>query len=240
MGLVVSQGKMAKTAKVRVQWKTYNKTVHKEILKRRDYLVHDEGDLCREGDVVRIEAIPRRSARKTFAVAEIKVNKGLQFALYETLAKEKLQQEEKDSVEALAARRDEFSRTITQIQDLQRLDEVVNQYQTNPNADREALVTEIRQIQDKYGIQAWPLPEPILQLALDKPLHEISEADRRQAHFPEIYRQISQPQHAQWRHEVLSRMAKREPAALASHTAKNMLRKHILDVKNACPVPIPP
>ena len=38
---------------------------------RKDYLVHDEGELCKTGDIVRIEACRPISARKHFALAEI-------------------------------------------------------------------------------------------------------------------------------------------------------------------------
>jgi len=38
---------------------------------RKDYLVHDEGELCSMGDIVRIEACRPLSARKHFAIAEI-------------------------------------------------------------------------------------------------------------------------------------------------------------------------
>lgn len=76
IGVVLTQGKMAKTVKVRVQGKVFDKRIGKEILTRKDFLVHDEGDICKEGDLVRIESIPKRSKRKAFAIAEIKVNKG--------------------------------------------------------------------------------------------------------------------------------------------------------------------
>ena len=76
-----------KTVKVRVQGRVYDKRVDKEILTRKDYLVHDEGSICKEGDIVRIESIPKISKRKAFAIAEIKVNKGQQFAAYEEMAK---------------------------------------------------------------------------------------------------------------------------------------------------------
>ena len=81
---------MTKTVKVRVQGRVYDKRVDKEILTRKDYLVHDEGSICKEGDIVRIESIPKISKRKAFAIAEIKVNKGQQFAAYEEMAKNKL------------------------------------------------------------------------------------------------------------------------------------------------------
>ena len=90
---------MLKTVKVRVQTKAYDTKVHKEVIKRKDYLVHDEGNLCKEGDIVRIQAIPKISARKYFAIADIKINKGQQFALYESLAKEKVAKEATEKIE---------------------------------------------------------------------------------------------------------------------------------------------
>lgn len=65
VGVVISQGKMTKTVKVRVQGRVYDKRVDKEILTRKDYLVHDEGSICKEGDIVRIESIPKIS-KKSF------------------------------------------------------------------------------------------------------------------------------------------------------------------------------
>ena len=52
VGLVVSQGKMQKTVKVRVESKVFNKKINKELFHRKDYLVHDEGGISREGRCV--------------------------------------------------------------------------------------------------------------------------------------------------------------------------------------------
>ena len=38
---------------------------------RKNYMVHDEGNLCSVGDIVRIEACRPISATKHFALAEI-------------------------------------------------------------------------------------------------------------------------------------------------------------------------
>ena len=38
---------------------------------RKNYMVHDEGNLCSAGDIVRIEACRPISATKHFALAEI-------------------------------------------------------------------------------------------------------------------------------------------------------------------------
>ncbi|KAK9354716.1 hypothetical protein V1505DRAFT_80289 [Lipomyces doorenjongii] len=82
VGLVVSQGKMAKTIKVQVQIPVHNLRYKMVINKRRDFLVHDEGDICREGDIVRIESTRPLSARKFFAVAEVKTAYGQELQKY--------------------------------------------------------------------------------------------------------------------------------------------------------------
>ncbi|KAK9240361.1 hypothetical protein V1525DRAFT_227992 [Lipomyces kononenkoae] len=83
VGLVISQGKMAKTVKVRVQIPVHNSRYKMVVNKRRDFLVHDEGDICREGDIVRIESTRPLSARKFFAVAEIKTAYGQELQKYQ-------------------------------------------------------------------------------------------------------------------------------------------------------------
>ena len=61
-----------KTVKVRVQGRVYDKRVDKEILTRKDYLVHDEGSICKEGDIVRIESIPKISKEKLLLLPKLK------------------------------------------------------------------------------------------------------------------------------------------------------------------------
>ena len=120
IGVVLTQGKMAKTVKVRVQGKVFDKRIGKEILTRKDFLVHDEGDICKEGDLVRIESIPKRSKRKAFAIAEIKVNKGQQFAAYEEMAKQQVKLDEEQHAKQFIENRNEFSKIITKLEDLKR------------------------------------------------------------------------------------------------------------------------
>ncbi|KAJ2480534.1 hypothetical protein EV174_003704 [Coemansia sp. RSA 2320] len=60
-----------KTVKVRVPKRVMNHHVQKEVLLHKNYLVHDELDQCKLGDVVRIEHCRKVSKRKSFAVAEI-------------------------------------------------------------------------------------------------------------------------------------------------------------------------
>lgn len=235
-GLVVSQGKMAKTVKVRVQTKGYDKKIHKEVLKRKDYLVHDEGNLCKEGDVVRIEAIPRISTRKTFAVAEIKVNKGQQFALYETMAKEKVEAEEQQKLEDFVAQRQQFESVVTQIQDLRKLDQIASSFHATAAEDRQKMVDEIEAIKKKYDIKSWPSTEAPLLLEINVAEHELSEIETRKANFGAIYDKLMTDEYAQERTRILSELTKSPVDTLAKHTQKNILRKYILNPKNDVPV----
>lgn len=70
-GIVISSGLMKKTVKVRVARQILHPKVQKMITLHKNYLVHDEGSVCENGDLVRIEACRPLSARKRFSVAEI-------------------------------------------------------------------------------------------------------------------------------------------------------------------------
>lgn len=235
VGLVVSQGKMNKTVKVRVQTKAYDARVHKEVIQRKDYLVHDEGNLCKEGDIVRIETIPKISARKYFAIAEIKVNKGQQFALYETLAKEKVALEEKQKITEFLAKRKEFESTIQKVEDLKQLDRISKAFQTNPEEDRKALLDQINEIKEKYGITAWPSPEPVLTLEVNQASNDLTVLENRTAHLKQILDKFMSEEFASQRLELLSKHTKAGADELKPHTVKNILRKYVLDPRNEIP-----
>ncbi|RLV87776.1 37S ribosomal protein S17 mitochondrial [Meyerozyma sp. JA9] len=237
VGLVVSQGKMHKTVKVRVQTKTYDKKVHKEVFKRKDYLVHDEGNLCKEGDIVRIESIPKISARKYFAVAEMKVNKGQQFAMYESLAKQKVAEEEKQQLQNFLLKKEQSQAIISQVEDLRKLDQIHQQFQSNPEADKDLLVEEINKIKAKYNIKSWPSTEPILSLELNQDEADMTEVEKRAKSIKTILEKAMGPEHTEFRERVLAEKAKAPVANLKPFTQKNILRKFILDPRNECPVP---
>ncbi|ODV58086.1 mitochondrial 37S ribosomal protein uS17m [Ascoidea rubescens DSM 1968] len=99
---------MNKTVKVRVQQKVFNKKINKDTLTRKDFLVHDEGNICKEGDLVRIENCRPLSKRKSFAIAEIKDNTGTKFEKYQKLAKEKVEKEENLRTREFMRKRIEF------------------------------------------------------------------------------------------------------------------------------------
>lgn len=235
VGLVVSQGKMAKTVKVRVQTKLYDKKVHKEVLRRKDYLVHDEGNICKEGDLVRIESIPKMSARKYFAIAEIKANKGQQFALYETLAKEKISLEQEQKIGEFIAQREKLSNTITQIEDLKKLDQVTNSFKSDATADREFLLSEINKIKEKYNIKSWPATEPVLELDLTKLDKEASIEERRLAAIGQILNKLMSDGYKNERESILKELG---VSSKKNEIQKNILRKYILNPNNNCPVSI--
>lgn len=157
-GVVVSQGKMQKTIKVRVQRPTFDKRINKELLSRKDYLVHDEGEVCREGDLVRIEATRPLSRRKFFAVAEIVRNKGQKHAEYMKQAKELVAKEEQQkTLEFLKKRaqlRQDVADKTTLMDDLLFLDKAAVLVELSEEEKKRLAL-----LRDKYQIDTWPAPE---------------------------------------------------------------------------------
>lgn len=233
VGLVISQGKMQKTIKVRVQTKTYDTLVHKEIIRRKDYLVHDEGNLCKEGDIVRIESIPKISSRKYFAVAEIKVNKGQQFELYQKLAVDKVETEEQRQIANFFNRRSEFESTIKHIEDLRSLDKLAVTFQNDPSADREFLLSEINKIKTKYDIKSWPSTEPILELKVREESKDLSVLDNRIENITFILEKLYTEEYDVARNKLIADLGIQDKA---KQIQKNILRKWIINPKNECPV----
>lgn len=238
IGLVVSQGKMQKTVKVRVQTRDYDKKVHKEVLKRKDYLVHDEGSLCKEGDIVRIESIPKISSRKYFAIAEIKVDKGQQFELYQQLAKEKLVQEEQQLMEKVLGQRNQTEHVINKVEDLKVLDRLANKFQSNNSneVDKEFLIEEINKIKQKYNINSWPTIEPVLDLQINEDSKDLSILDNRVNNIKNILDKLMSEEYSQSRNQILTAVSKQSIESLKPNIQRNMLRKFVLDPRNECPV----
>ncbi|GAA5805776.1 30S ribosomal protein S17 [Helicostylum pulchrum] len=70
VGMVVSNA-MQKTIKVKVTSQKLHPIVLKTMKSHKNYLVHDENEACKLGDVVRIEACRPLSRHKHFSVAEV-------------------------------------------------------------------------------------------------------------------------------------------------------------------------
>jgi small subunit ribosomal protein S17 len=69
-GTVIGK-KMAKTVTVQVERQVRHPLYRKTIRRRKTFLVHDEHDKCKVGDVVRIVETRPISKRKTWRVLEI-------------------------------------------------------------------------------------------------------------------------------------------------------------------------
>ncbi|GMM28775.1 mitochondrial 37S ribosomal protein [Martiniozyma asiatica (nom. inval.)] len=152
IGQVVSQGKMHKTIKVRVFTTKFDKSVQKEFQVKKDYLVHDEANICREGDLVRIEATRPLSAHKFFAVAEIKKNKGQQFAKYQQEAKELVKEQEISMAKEFLNRRaiSDKNAKSSLYNDLESLSGIIGK-----NELSSAEIEKVKNLKNKYGITSW-------------------------------------------------------------------------------------
>lgn len=239
VGVVVSQGKMNKTVKVRVQTKGYDKRVHKEIIGRKDFLVHDEGNICKEGDVVRIESIPKITSRKYFAVAEIKVNKGQQFEVYESIARKKLAQEEQQRIAHFLERRKELESIVTKVSDLQELDKISRVFPSSTEEDRAKLIGQINEIKEKYGIHSWPSTEPVVEMKLSEDQKDLSVLENRVANIRMILEKMMAPEFSEKKTQLLELLTRGKYGPVESikpAIQKNILRKWVLDPSNEIPV----
>lgn len=239
IGVVLTQGKMAKTVKVRVQGKVFDKRIGKEILTRKDFLVHDEGDICKEGDLVRIESIPKRSKRKAFAIAEIKVNKGQQFAAYEEMAKQQIKLEEEQHAKQFIENRKEFSNIITKLEDLKKMDRLAYEITSNSEQDNSKFIKEMNQIKERYNIKSWPTTEKTVDLELNKPII-LNEQEKRLYYIKHILNEVfGNEKYEAWKNSILDGQLKNTTENVSRAIQKNVIRKYILDVRNECPVPLP-
>ena len=68
-GVVVSD-KMDKTIVVKVERRVQHPIYKKFIRRSKNYAAHDEANVCKEGDVVRIVECPPISKRKAWTVVE--------------------------------------------------------------------------------------------------------------------------------------------------------------------------
>ncbi|CCG23831.1 Mrps17 protein [Candida orthopsilosis Co 90-125] len=242
VGLVVSQGRMNKTVKVRVQGKVYDRRIDKEVIRRKDFLVHDEGNISKEGDIVRIEAIPKMSKRKAFAIAEIKVNKGQQFAQYEDLAKERIKQEDEFEAKRFIENKENFKNIITQLEDLRKLDQLSHQITSGDEATEanyQNLINEVNSIKAKYNIKSWPSTDPIIDLELNEPVYT-SETEKRVFHMKDILDKVmNDSKYAELKVKILSDKFQNRPIdEIQKSVQKNVLRKYFMDERNELPFAI--
>lgn len=221
LGLVVSQGKMQKTVKVRVETKVFNKRINKELFHRKDYLVHDEGEISREGDLVRIEATRPLSKCKFFAIAEIIKNKGQQFALYESQAKINVAQEEAAKTREFLQRRADrvLNSDSVLLRDVRTIQEALAKGQSPE---------ELGEIKQRYGIQEFS-PETLKQLLELNVSTLEADVDQKRAAIEYVHDRIKELSADEEKgFQFLREHGVSEPALLKKNIRKNIIRKHIL------------
>ncbi|AET37892.1 mitochondrial 37S ribosomal protein uS17m Ecym_2140 [Eremothecium cymbalariae DBVPG len=221
VGLVVSQGKMQKTVKVRVENKVFNKRINKEMFNRKDYLVHDEGEVSREGDLVRIEATRPLSKRKFFSIAEIIRNKGQQFAVFQSQAKVSVASEEAEKTKEFLDRR-----AAKQEEDSVLLQDVLKLQAAYVNSGTDS--AEIEEIKKRHGIGELTADSvrQLLQLDIES-VHAKIMADR--ACIDSITSRVSDLlQDDAVSNEFLSSRGVENPSSLKKNIKKNLLRKHLM------------
>ncbi|EJS44154.1 mrps17p [Saccharomyces arboricola H-6] len=223
LGLVVSQGKMQKTVKVRVERKVFNKKINKELFHRKDYLVHDEGEISREGDLVRIEATRPLSKRKFFAIAEIIRNKGQQFALYESEAQLSVAKEEAQKVHEFLDKRTQREKKLneksTLLRDIRIIQDALSKGSTP---------TELSEIKQRYGIQEFSQETVRQLLQLDVSELEVSLKKQRDT-IGSIQSRTSELLLDDMKcNQFLKDHGVENPLSLQKNIKKNLLRKHVM------------
>ncbi|SMN19038.1 similar to Saccharomyces cerevisiae YMR188C MRPS17 Mitochondrial ribosomal protein of the small subunit [Maudiozyma saulgeensis] len=220
IGMVISQGKMQKTVKVRVETKIFNKRINKELIHRKDYLVHDEADISREGDLVRIETTRPLSKRKFFAIAEILKNKGQQFAKFEKEAKINVAREEASKSEIFLERRKQIeNENLSLLEDIRRIQNCLN---------KSGSQEELKEIKEKYGITDFSKDtvKELLKLNVssiqEDLIKERSAIDSIQTKLQELVTNDTLA------NQFLTEKGVEEPEELKKNIKKNILRKYLL------------
>lgn len=212
---------MQKTVKVRVETKVFNKRINKELFHRKDYLVHDEGEISREGDLVRIEATRPLSKCKFFAIAEIIKNKGQQFALYESQAKVNVTQEEGERTKEFLQRRADrvLNSDSVLLRDVRTIQEALAKGKSPE---------ELSEIKQRYGIQEFS-PETLKQLLqLDVSALQADVDQKREGidYVQDRIKELSSDDEKGF--QFLREHGVSDPESLKKNIRKNIMRKHIL------------
>lgn len=231
VGMVISHGKMNKTVKVRVQRLKFNPIISKEVIRFTDFLVHDEANKCKEGDIVRIQYIRPLSARKSFAVTDILKNKGLSWIKYREEAPAKVAAEELQKVAEYKEERLKASGqngNVTVAEEMENFRKL-NALSKKPNrlAEEDKYIEEMKQ---KYNI-SWPNETPLYELEIDQVRKRLEELNVKitKKNFSSYASQLleNEPEKA---NEILISLGKSEPTKLAKNIKKNILMKYF--VKN--------
>lgn len=217
-GLVISQGKMDKTVKVRVQRIKFNRLVQKDIVNYKDYLVHDEANKCKEGDVVRIEYFRKFSTRKAFAVTEIMRNKGTEWMRYQQEAPKQVAQEERQRKLGYAKEREERLKGVDPaVEDLRTIEKAV--FTDTDNTEK------IKELKEKYNLTSWPPTHEVVGLDFQSLKNSLDEVDLeiKKSDYKDYVKHLmtSEPDKTK---QILKAMGRED--VTKPHIMKNLLMTH--------------
>lgn len=221
---------MNKTVKVRVQRMKFNKLVNKDVVRFTDFLVHDEANKCKEGDVVRIQSTRPLSARKSFAVSEILMNKGLSWIEYREQAPGKVAAEEMRKIAEYRAERSQRLGLDGNQTTAQQMDDLRKMNLLSIHSDRKPEDEEwVKKTMQKYNIPSWPNEQRIFDLEVDEVRKELEElrVEITNSSFSSYAGELLEtaPEQA---HDILKSLGKSEPEKLAKNIKKNILMKHFV------------
>jgi small subunit ribosomal protein S17 len=233
VGMVISHGKMNKTVKVRVQRMHFNKIINKDIVRFTDFLVHDEANKCKEGDIVRIQYVRPLSARKSFAVSEILRNKGLSWIKYREEAPAKVKAEELQKIaeykEQIAKKLGENGHETVkqQMDDFRTLNKISLTNLTDESKEQ------VSSILKKYNIDSleWPNKYPLFDLEINKLRNELEDLKiviNKSNFGPQAAKLLKEdPKKA---NQILLSLGKSEPEKMPKNIKKNILMKYYVNL----------
>ncbi|PRT56455.1 37S ribosomal protein S17, mitochondrial [Wickerhamiella sorbophila] len=224
-GVVISQGKMAKTVKVRIQKLRWNSVVSKYVVDHKNMLVHDELDKCREGDVVRVQYVRPLSARKSWAVAEIMKLKGTSWQKYQEVIPEQVREDELQKLKQFRdarLQREKLDGQDPVVAELRLLEQSLNGAESGLSAEK------VQELKAKYNLEAWPPAHEVVRLDLaeleeqTETLH--SEIQGTQKYTDEARRLLAEsPAEAD---EIIKSLGK-DPSVLKAGIKRNIIAKHL-------------
>ncbi|KAF5100876.1 hypothetical protein D0Z03_000728 [Geotrichum reessii] len=233
VGMVISHGKMNKTVKVRVQRMHFNKIINKDIARFTDFLVHDEANKCKEGDIVRIQYVRPLSARKSFAVSEILRNKGLSWIQYREEAPAKVRTEE---LQKIAEYKEQVAKKLGQ-----NGNETVKQQMDNFRTLNKISLTnltdeskeQVSSILKKYNIDSleWPNTYQLFDLEINKLRKELKDLniEINKSNFGSQAAKLLKEDPAK-ANQILLSLGKSEPEKMSKNIKKNILMKYYVNL----------
>lgn len=239
IGVVVAHGKMVKTVRVRVQLKSFNRKIQKELINKKDYLVHDEGNITHTGDIVRIESIPKISPRKYFAIAEIKKKGQKVFSFYDKLSEEKVSLEEIAEKNLQNEKKKNFDKLVLRLDMLKRIDFYMNKLKTLSGEEADEIKKKIELIKNNDVMSDTFLSKKLLNSDLkteSEIVKLISITEERRLNIDFILSKLMSDENSEIRNKILKKVSKKDPETLKQNIQKNILRKYILNARNDCPI----